>query len=300
MRTPWGERHRDPPHTDGQAFATVVVALNSAGIDYEGGLYVITDPARPLYTALQAGDAVVHRWDLQHGVQINRGQRLSWILWIQDAAPCVPQAELHRRPFLRKAAEGGHAVAMHILGSGANGRTPEGQRWLQRSAKAGFVRAMAQLGMSLQESDHHAAEEWLTAAARQGDIGAQAQLGIMQLRLSKVADAEVWLERASEGGHPMAQNELGMALLIGSLGRPPDPAAAVRLLTAAARQGHSMAQTNLGFCYVEGRGVAKSLPAAHYWWREAATQGQQEAWDNLQHLQDANPGWPAWPAHAGG
>merc|ERR1719296_12069 len=43
-----GERHRDPPHTDGQAFATVVVALDDAGDDYTGGLYVVTDPERPL------------------------------------------------------------------------------------------------------------------------------------------------------------------------------------------------------------------------------------------------------------
>jgi len=294
-----GERYRDPPHTDGQAFATVVVALNSAGVDFDGGLYVVTDPVRPLSVALQAGDAVMHRWDLQHGVRIGWGRRLSWILWIQDSSPCVPQEELHQRPFLREAAESGHAVAMHILGGGASGRTPEGRRWLRRSAEAGFVKAMAQLGTSLQESDGRAAEGWLTAAALQGDVGAQAQLGILQLREGRAAAAEEWLERAAEGGHPMAQNELGMGLLVGSLGRAPDPGAAVPLLAAAARQGHSMAQTNLGFCYAEGRGVGRSLPAALYWWREAAAQGRSEALANLQQLQDANPGWAAWPVYAG-
>merc|ERR1719440_1017680 len=89
-----GERYRDPPHTDGQAFATIVVALNTAGEDYSGGLYVITDPAEPLFVSLRAGDAILHRWDLQHGVQVDSGQRLSWILWLQDTAPCVPQEEL--------------------------------------------------------------------------------------------------------------------------------------------------------------------------------------------------------------
>ncbi|CAE8678003.1 unnamed protein product, partial [Polarella glacialis] len=221
-----GERHRDPPHTDGQAFATVVIALSSAGEDYEGGLYVVTDPSRPMTVALSAGDAIVHRWDLQHGVQVERGTRVSWILWVQDSAPCVSQAELHQRSSFRAAAEAGHVVAMHILGTGESGRSEIGRSWLRRAAEAGFVRAMAQLGAALQGEDDDAALLWLRLAAESGDAGAQASLGMALLRRGQMDIAEEWLKESAEAGNPVAQNDLGMALLTGALAKAPEPSAA--------------------------------------------------------------------------
>eukprot|EP00913_Durusdinium_trenchii_P002925 g2712.t1 len=217
-----GERYRDPPHTDGQAFATVVIALNSAGRDYEGGLYVVSDPWRPLTVSLAGGDAVIHRWDLQHGVEVTSGRRLSWILWLQDQAPCVTQVELHQRSFLQSAAEDGNVVAMQILGTGENGRSEEGQRWLRMAAEAGLSGAMAQLAKHLREQGQEAeALQWLQHAAGRGDAGAQSSLGMMLLQRGQLKEAEEceWLEEAAELGNPVAQHDLGMALYTNALGR---------------------------------------------------------------------------------
>lgn len=293
-----GERHRDPPHTDGQAFATLVVALNAAEVDYKGGLYVITDPAKPITVAMRAGDAVLHGWDLQHGVHVHSGLRLSWILWVQDAAPCVKQEELHQRPYFERAALDGNVVAMHLLGTGPSGRTAAGRQWLQRAADAGFVKAAAQLGASLMTKDEARARRLLELAAKQGDTGAQANLGMALVRLGDLTGAEEWLRKAAKDDHPIAQNELGMALLTGSFGSS-EPEVAAEFLEAAARQGHAPAQSNLAFCYAEGRGTRRSLHAALYWWSEAATQRLPQAIDNLEVFRSAHPEWATWPTYDG-
>eukprot|EP00434_Breviolum_minutum_P014727 symbB.v1.2.012986.t1/scaffold909.1/size153080/5 len=248
-----GERYRDPPHTDGQAFATVVIALNTAGKDYHGGLYVVSDPHRPLTVALNAGDAVLHRWDLQHGVEVTSGERLSWILWLQDQAPCVSQVELHQRSFLRQAAEAGNVVAMQILGTGENGRTPEGRQWLQEAAEAGLPGAMMQYAKRLTESGQEVeALHWLRQAAEQGDVGAQASLGMRLLR-SSVKEAEEWLRSAADMGNPVAQHDLGMALYTGAFGRGPEASAAHPWLERAARQGHAAVRGAKGTTGFSGR-----------------------------------------------
>ncbi|CAK9060750.1 unnamed protein product [Durusdinium trenchii] len=261
-----GERYRDPPHTDGQAFATVVIALNSAGRDYEGGLYVVSDPWRPLTVSLAGGDAVIHRWDLQHGVEVTSGRRLSWILWLQDQAPCVTQVELHQRSFLQSAAEDGNVVAMQILGTGENGRSEEGQRWLRMAAEAGLSGAMAQLAKHLREQGQEAeALQWLQHAAGRGDAGAQSSLGMMLLQRGQLKEAEEWLEEAAELGNPVAQHDLGMALYTNALGRRDRRHAAFLWLERAARQGHAMAQSNLAVLCAENQDFSQAL----YWWNEA-------------------------------
>eukprot|EP00746_Dinoflagellata_sp_MGD_P139265 gnl/MRDRNA2_/MRDRNA2_72747_c0_seq2.p1 gnl/MRDRNA2_/MRDRNA2_72747_c0~~gnl/MRDRNA2_/MRDRNA2_72747_c0_seq2.p1 ORF type:complete len:261 (-),score=49.81 gnl/MRDRNA2_/MRDRNA2_72747_c0_seq2:17-799(-) len=258
---------------------------------------LVTDPDLLHFLQLRAGDAVLHRWDLQHGVQVNRGKRLSWILWLQDSAPCVDQEELHRRPFLRKSAEEGNVIAMSILGSGASGRTLDGQQWLRRAADAGLPKAMAQLGASTEGPE---ARRWLLMAAERGDTNAQANVGLLSFREGNLEDAKAWLKRAASAGHATAQNELGMILLTGAAGSSePNPYAGASWLSKAARQGHRMAQSNIGFCHAEGKGVEQSPAAALYWWSEAALQGNQDAQANLQRLQQSHPEWPSWPMYRG-
>eukprot|EP00928_Gymnodinium_smaydae_P011280 TRINITY_DN14182_c1_g2_i1.p1 TRINITY_DN14182_c1_g2~~TRINITY_DN14182_c1_g2_i1.p1 ORF type:complete len:534 (+),score=84.39 TRINITY_DN14182_c1_g2_i1:61-1602(+) len=283
-----GERWRDPPHTDGQALVTVVVALDTAGVDYDGGLYVVTDPDRPHFISLAAGEAVVHGWDLQHGVEVRRGRRLSWILWFQDKAPCVRQPEFHQRHFFSDAAQSGNVIAMHILGSGPSGA----QGWLRKAAEAGFPRSMGQLGASLQIEDKVSARRWLQLAAARGDVAAKAELGMLLLRAGEKKKAALWLQRAAEDGSAVAQYDFGMALHSGALerqGSEPRLAAAVRWLLAAARQGHAPAQSALGVCYAEGQGVERSLSLAAYWWQEAMIQGDREATRNLELMQRSHP-----------
>ena len=70
-------------HLDIQALVTVVVSLNSFGVDFDGGLFVSTGNSHDTikYLGLQSGDAVIHQADLLHGVRVPSGQRWSWILW---------------------------------------------------------------------------------------------------------------------------------------------------------------------------------------------------------------------------
>jgi hypothetical protein len=85
-----GERRAHDAHFDIQALATVVVGLNSAGRDFEGGLFISAGSVSTdkRFIQMQKGDAVVHTSDLLHGVQVPSGARWSWILWFSDAENC--------------------------------------------------------------------------------------------------------------------------------------------------------------------------------------------------------------------
>jgi hypothetical protein len=67
-----GERRAHDAHFDIQALATVVVGLNSAGRDFEGGLFISAGSVSTdkRFIQMQKGDAVVHTSDLLHGVQV--------------------------------------------------------------------------------------------------------------------------------------------------------------------------------------------------------------------------------------
>ena len=61
-------------------FATAIVSLSAASA-YEGGLYVQAVPGVPSrrYVQLEAGDALLHRFDTMHGVHVPSGERLPLI-----------------------------------------------------------------------------------------------------------------------------------------------------------------------------------------------------------------------------
>ncbi len=70
-----------PTHFDIRALVTVVISLQSTGVDFEGGLYVSTGHGTEMIVALQSGDAVAHQSNLLHGVRVTKGERWSWITW---------------------------------------------------------------------------------------------------------------------------------------------------------------------------------------------------------------------------
>lgn len=86
-----------------------MIALNSYGEDYTGGLYVRAgehseghESIGRKYIRLEAGEAVMHQYDLEHGVEVHAGVgsnngettekgyiesegiRYSWIVWLQN------------------------------------------------------------------------------------------------------------------------------------------------------------------------------------------------------------------------
>ncbi len=86
--------------------------------------------------------------------------------------------------------------------------------------------------------------------------------------------------KAAEGGHFIAQYNLGVLYENGS-GVAQDFKAAAAWYAKAAAQGFSNAQFNLGLLHESGMGVAQDFKTAAAWCAKAAAQGQADAQYNL-------------------
>lgn len=92
-----------------------------------------------------------------------------------------------------------------------------------------------------------------------------------------------WYRLAAEGGHPVAQFNLGVIYATGQ-GAPEDDAEAVFWLRKAAEQGHVVAQYNLGQMYANGDGVPEDRVEAYAWLVLSATLGMREAHVDVEYL----------------
>ena len=258
-----GDRVRHPPHFDYDSFVTIVVALTAqrgsgsaadgdpprdgsgavAGVagnyqvgpasTFRGGLYVRSEPGSERFVpAISPGDAVAHQYDVEHGVAVREGGRLSWIVWLQDG-PCGSgaQARWHEADATR-----GNALAQYHLGqslvraagqaaaaaahraTGATGRSSgslellrsaasarEGYGWLRKSAEQGYGKAMLLLGNAHATGAPGAPKDWAVAwrwyerAAAKNYTDALHQGALMLLRRRQRGDhaaAAALLERA--------------------------------------------------------------------------------------------------------
>ena len=176
-----GARRRHPMHFDIRAGATVVVGLSEQSADFGGGLYVSGGGGERRWLPIRKGDAVMHQSDLLHGVDVTSGTRWSWVLWLRDAEGGDP-AGWHAAEAAR-----GEAVPAYLMAhrDGASRRL----EWLRASAKAGFPRAMNELGVLLavepdspSRSARDAGTMWLRRAARAQEPDAHYNLGLLSLR----------------------------------------------------------------------------------------------------------------------
>ena len=114
-------------------------------------------------------------------------------------------------------------------------------------------------------------------AAENGDAEAQFNLAVMYGNGEGVpqdyTEARVWLLRAAEQGHVVAQFSLGALYAEGAEGIPQDYAEAVVWWRRAAEQGHVFAQLIVAHFYRQGRGVAQDAAEAIVWYRRVAEQG---------------------------
>ncbi len=96
-------------------------------------------------------------------------------------------------------------------------------------------------------------------------VGAQVPADIVPLQSEKEQGLAVM--SLAESGDANAQWMLGQAML-----SPPatDPAAALVWLRRAADQGHPLAQRDLGLLYEAGLGVERDLQEAYFWYSLAA------------------------------
>ena len=74
-------------HYDESAYATVIIPLNDPN-EYKGGLYVqsgASSNTRRHVPFTTAGDAVLHKYDVMHGVNVQSGkERCSLVLWFGE------------------------------------------------------------------------------------------------------------------------------------------------------------------------------------------------------------------------
>jgi TPR repeat protein len=97
------------------------------------------------------------------------------------------------------------------------------------------------------------------------------------------AAAAVWLRRAAERGHVLAQHNLGNAHAAGRGVEQSDPLAVEWWLKAAAA-GDAIPQLRLGEAYEAGRGVTRDMASACRWYGEAARRGDSSAVKALDRL----------------
>ena len=233
-----GERRSHAAHFDIQALATVVVSLNSAGQDFDGGLFVSTSSVDERFLALQKGEGVVHTSDLLHGVRVTRGARWSWILWFKDDEGCRADP----KQWHKAEAEAGDAVAQFIHAHRVGmfgGTASEKFGWLRQSAEGNFTRAMNELGMAYKEGTG---------------------------TLPDAAEAQRWFRKAA-ADEPDAMYNLAMLAI-----QSGEVVHGVSLLKQAAKLGSTLAMTNLGVAYYKGvGGLEKSLRKAVAWFGRAGT-----------------------------
>jgi TPR repeat protein len=121
--------------------------------------------------------------------------------------------------------------------------------------------------------DLEAAFAWYQRAAEGGHAGAQNNLGAMYYDgrgvLRNPLEAAKWYKLAADQGHAVAQTNLALMYGMG-VGVPPDQAAMVKLLKTAAAGGEPRAQAQLARMYLDGDGVPQNAG-------EAAAQDNESA-----------------------
>jgi hypothetical protein len=168
----------------------------------------------------------------------------------------------------RRAAEGGDAAAMRMLGwayqrgLGVDRNEQEAIRWIRKAANAGDIKGIMLLGSAYihglgVERDPNQAARWMKIAADKGESWALHNYGVM---------------------------------LRDGFGVERNLALSVDYFRRAADQGSADSANNLGTAYASGRGVRKDLAEAARWFRKGADLGSATAYANLGRLYEAGEG----------
>jgi hypothetical protein len=253
-----------PPHYDITSFATMIVPLNPE--ECEGGLYVQYGAGHDTRCTLdfkdilatrtneevcnvskresvghgmKRGDAILHRYDVMHGVQLQGGTRYSLVLWMAQDCDAMKTMTV---PWVSKdAAE-------------------------RKSVHAAFLH-----GCNLKDGLYGTKNDMLEAklcwewASKRGHALSQYNLAMLLLTLGFEEEAdgskkEIWnnrivslLEESANRGLDLAQHALGITYKVGYYGVERDLAKARQLFLDAAKQGYvrsieTLAHMNLSEC----------------------------------------------------
>lgn len=172
--------------------------------------------------------------------------------------------------------------------------------WYRRSAEQGETEAQAALGyMYLNgigiKRDFKMAVFWYRKAAQKGDQDSQYGLGYcyehgLGVKQSK-RSADSWYRKFANHDYPEAQialdqmltedaSRVGQQLFYGT-GKQKNFRKAFPYLLKAAELGDPHCQNIVGLCYTYGRGVAKDLQFALYWFEQGTKGNDKDAIGNL-------------------
>lgn len=230
-------------HFDHHAAATCVVDFHPRP---GSGLFVQPGPSaasRMFVPMHEAGDAVIHGWDVFHGVALQNGhERVSLIVWAKPQADAVGG----RTSWYRHLGSQGDVDAAYRLGMEAEGQRDSSTavNWYKIAADKGHWMAMSRLGRILMAHDAAAGISWTEKSAACGWAEAQVDIGDIQQRQGKHAAAVAAYKEAASQNHPGGLHRLGLANLRG-LGAAVDQAVAREMLEASARLGWADAQVLL-------------------------------------------------------
>lgn len=119
----------------------------------------------------------------------------------------------------------------------------------------------------------------LLAKAAKGDARAQADLAVRYRDGKGVtkddAEAMKWAHRAADSGNTDAMDFVGFAYLRGAVVKR-NPGIAFGYFKAAANDS-AQAAFNLGQCYFGAQGTEQDIPKALEWWKKAAERGHGRA-----------------------
>jgi TPR repeat protein len=258
------------------------------------------------------------------GADKNPGESLIWVQ--RAAASGAPEAQFALSRFylsgtkllaadhvqaiawLKRAADQGHMIAMHNLGSLYRDGIPKalpqnhqlGELWLTRAAEAGFTHSQYLLGLIYAQgdglpADPVKAERWLREAAQHGHALAMTSLA----RIYSEADGpprdpdfvERMLLLASEMRRPEAQYQLARMYRRGYFGAMDLPRA-VEWLEISAAKKYAPSQFMLAELYEKGEGVATNASAAAQLYLEAAGLGYSPAICKTVHVYYRGQGVP--------
>lgn len=207
----------DGAGADGAAEPALSPRSSSGLSSYSGGLFVqggASRASRRLVRFEAPGDVLVHQFDLQHGVEVEDGERYALAIWFADA----PQSRARgTAPWVARAAAAGNADAQFLL--------------------ATFC-AQGRFG---HRRDDDAAAEWLARGAAQGHAVSVLGLGRHHLGRGEEAEAASCFLRAAQAGHVEAQYSAGICLLEAK-GVARDVAEAAKWLREAAAQSGEYAE----------------------------------------------------------
>lgn len=288
------ERRFVAPHHEHSAFAVVSIGLQDPAA-FTGGPFVQGSGRAFLdrkFVPLHRGDALLHRHDLHHGVEVQEGSRCELTFIFKDSQQAVINDTC---PWFSKAAEAGDASAQYALALAylKSKDYQNARSWLEKACAQDQPEALYTHADWVWEppqdsgiqADTARALQLLRRAAELGHGRSQSRLGGMLASGVKArVQQDSWegkrlLRLAFEQDDPDAGFHLGQVLL-----QEGDRDGATKLLAACAK-GHPRACFQVAEMYREGqyqfpKDVAQSIRYTKW----SAHQGDPQALSNLGHI----------------